>query len=145
MPTSKMDRLKGTAVIVGLSLAVTACGPGAAPPAAETGTQARPGASPNAQQVPDLTNQTNATLANGSLTPDRFAGRIGDAYRLVVSGDGAEHTLAIEGLVAAMTIAAQGDTPVEFTIVGDPGISQITVDGKPAGEFERRSASGATS
>ena len=62
----------------------------------------------------------------------------------MVEGDGAEHTLEIEELVAPTTIAAEGQTTIDFTVIGDSGELDILLDGKAVGTFERQSASGAT-
>ena len=59
-----------------------------------------------------------------------------------MTGDGTEHTLAIEELVDGETIAAEGETVISFTIEGEPGTLAITLDGNEAGTFERQSASG---
>jgi hypothetical protein len=95
-----------------------------------------------AGEIPEETFSANATIADGKLDPDRFAGQIGTAFELVIVGDGTEHTLAIEELVDDTTVAAEGETSVAFTIEGDPGELDITLDGQPAGTFERQSASG---
>jgi hypothetical protein len=126
-----------------LALGLIGCGPGQeSAPVPETGEEVRPHASPESQQRPDLTNQASATIVEGALDPNRFSGEVGSAFQLFITGDGEEHTLEIEELVAATPVAAEGETAVGFTIVGEPGISQITLDGNPAGEFERTSASG---
>jgi hypothetical protein len=61
-----------------------------------------------------------------------------------VQGDGSEHTLEIEELVAPTKIAAEGQTTIDFTVVGDPGELDILLNGKSVGIFERQAASGAT-
>ena len=80
--------------------------------------------------------QATANIADGKLDPASFAGTIGNAFELTVTGDGEEHTLAIGELVDGETIAAEGDTTVGFTIEGEPGTVDITLDGNPAGTFE---------
>ncbi len=130
-----------------LVLGLAACGPmqeSTPAPAVDTGTEIRPAASPDAGQRPDLTNRATATIVDGALEPSRFGGSIGDAFELAITGDGAEHTLVIGELVDDFPIAAEGETTVGFTIEGEPGILPITLDGNPAGEFERLSPSGLT-
>jgi hypothetical protein len=135
------------AVVLLVALSLAACGPMPEPaaPTADTGEPIRPAASPDAGEVPELTNQATATIVDGRLEPNVFAGPIGTAFQLMVTGDGTEHTLAIEELVDDFPIAAEGETAIGFTIVGEPGILQITLDGEPAGEFERQSPSGVIS
>jgi hypothetical protein len=100
--------------------------------------------SPIAGEIPEETFAATATIEDGRLQPDRFAGQVGTAFQLVITGDGAEHTLVIQELVAETSIAAEGDTTISFTVVGEPAELQITLDGEPAGIFERQAASGAT-
>lgn len=131
-----------------LVLGLAACGdlPAAEPEAAiDTGTEVRPAVSPGADELPEETSRATATIVDGQLEPDRFGGPAGTAFELVITGDGEEHTLAIEELVDNFPIAAEGETTVGFTIVGEPGMLPITLDGEPAGEFERQSASGSSS
>lgn len=110
----------------------------------DTGTPVTPPAplSPEAGEVPDQTNSATAAIVDGKLDPNTFGGQIGTAFELVVTGDGGEHTLAIQELVDGSTIAASGETTVGFTIEGEPGTLEITLDGNAAGTFERQSASG---
>lgn len=131
--------MKRSAVIVLLGLGLVACGE-----TIDTGTEVTPPPplSPEAGEVPDEVFSATATIADGKLDPDTFGGTIGTAFELTVSGDGTEHTLAIEELVDGETIAAEGETAVTFTVEGEPGSLEITLDGKPAGTFERQSASG---
>lgn len=138
--------VRGTAVLF-LALGLAACGamPEPAAPTLDTGEEIRPATSPDAGEVPELTNQATATIVDGRLEPDLFAGEIGTAFQLVITGDGTEHTLAIEELVDDYPVAAEGETAVGFTIDGEPGTLPITLDGNPAGEFERQSASGVVS
>ena len=130
--------LRGLAVGV-LALALVACGG-----AAVTGTEITPPAprSPTAGEIPEETFQAMATITGEGLDPDHFVGQIGTAFQLVVAGDGTEHTLVIAELVAETPIAATGETAIAFTVEGDPGELEITLDGQPAGTFERQSASG---
>ncbi len=126
---------------VGLfALGLVACGE-----TIDTGTPVTPPVplSPQAGEVPDEVNSATATIVDGKLDPSSFAGQIGTAFELVVTGDGTEHTLAIDELVDGSTIAADGETTVAFTIEGEPGTLNITLDGNPAGTFERQAASGA--
>jgi hypothetical protein len=128
-------------VIALVALGLVACGE-----AADRGTEITPPVplSPGAGEIPDETFQATATIANGALDPDRFAGTIGTAFELVVTGDGTEHTFQIAELVDETTIAASGQTSIAFTVEGEPDELEITLDGNPAGIFEVRSASGAT-
>jgi hypothetical protein len=126
---------------VGLfALGLVACGE-----TIDTGTPVTPPVplSPQAGEVPEEINSATATIVDGKLDPSSFAGQIGTAFELVVTGDGTEHTLAIDELVDGSTIAADGETTVAFTIEGEPGTLNITLDGNPAGTFERQAASGA--
>lgn len=130
--------LRGAAIAL-LALGLVACGD-----TIDTGTEITPPAplSPQAGEIPDETHRATATMVDGQLDPQRFGGVIGTAFELAVTGDGAEHTLAIEELVDGETIAPDGETTVAFTIEGEPGELEITLDGNPAGTFERQSASG---
>ena len=126
---------------VGLfALGLVACGE-----TIDTGTPVTPPVplSPQAGEVPEEINSATATIVDGKLDPGSFGGQIGTAFELVVTGDGTEHTLAIDELVDGSTIAADGATTVAFTIEGEPGTLNITLDGNPAGTFERQAASGA--
>ena len=100
--------------------------------------------SPTAGEIPEDTFQATATITDGGLDPDRFAGEVGTAFQLVVEGDGTEHTLEIQELVAPTTIAPEGQTTIDFTVIGDPGELDILLDGEPVGTFERQSAGGIT-
>jgi hypothetical protein len=71
------------------------------------------------------------------LDPAELGDKIGTAVILNVTGDGKEHTLGIDELVDGETIAAEGETEVDFTVEGEPGKLDITLDGQPAGTFER--------
>ena len=129
-----------------LVLGLAACGetPGGLDTPDE-GTVIVPPASPDAGEVPDVTNQAAATIVDGKLDPSSFGGLIGNAFELVITGDGTEHTFAIEELVDETTIAATGETTIGFTIEGEPGDLAITLDGENAGTFQRQSPSGVVS
>jgi hypothetical protein len=133
--------LQCAAVVAVSALVLTGCGD-----LPVTGTEVTPPVplSPTAGEIPEETFQATAAITEDGLDPDRFAGRIGTAFELVIEGDGAEHTLLIEEMVAETTIAAEGSTTVAFTIVGEPGISDIVLDGEVAGQFERQIAGGLT-
>ena len=132
--------VRGLAVVV-LILSLAACGN-----QPDIGAQITPPVpnSPIAGGGPDTTFRATAKIVNGKLDPKNFAGQIGTAFELAVTGDGTEHTLAIAELVDGKTIAPSGTTNVTFTIEGEPGDLEITLDGKPAGTFQRQSAGGAT-
>jgi hypothetical protein len=134
----RVSVMRGVGIVL-LGLGLAACGE-----MPDTGTEVTPPVplSPIAGEIPEETFQADATIADGQLSPNRFAGQIGNAFELVVTGDGTEHMLAIEQLVVATPIAAQGQTTVAFTVEGEPGELEITLDGQPAGTFERQSASG---
>lgn len=89
-------------------------------------------------ETTDTTHQATAKIVNGKLDPATFGDKIGSAFELTITGDGKEHTLAIDELVDGETIAAEGATTVAFTIEGEPGSLQITLDGQPAGTFEKQ-------
>jgi hypothetical protein len=124
-----------------LTLGLVACGQ-----VPDAGTQVTPPVplSPGAGEVPDETFRATATIANGKLQPDHFAGQIGTAFELAVTGDGKPHTLAIDELVDGENIAPNGVTNVTFTIEGEPGELDITLDGASVGTFERQAAGGVT-
>lgn len=127
------------AVIALFGLGLVACGE-----TVDTGRQITPPAplSPEAGEQPDQTHRASATIVNGKLDPETYGGQIGTAFELAVTGDGKEHALAIQELVDEQTIAPTGVTVVAFTVEGDPGSLQMTLDGNPAGTFERQGASG---
>ena len=134
---------RGAAVAL-IALSLVACGETVAPtdPAEEI-TPPVP-LSPTAGEIPEDTFQATATITDEGLDPDRFAAEVGTAFRLVVEGNGTEHTLEIQELVAPTTIAAEGQTTIDFTVVGDSGELDILLDGEPVGTFERQSAGGVT-
>ena len=123
------------------ALGLAACGD-----TPDSGTQITPPVplSPTAGEIPEETFQATATITDEGLDPDQFAGQVGTAFQLVIAGDGTEHTLVIEELVAETPIAPEGETTIDFTVVGDPGPLDILLDGERAGTFERQSASGIT-
>src|ERR687895_385569 len=123
-------------------LGLAACGETAAP--TDPGEEITPPVpfSPTAGEIPEDTFQATARITEEGLDPDRFTGEVGTAFRLVVEGDGTEHTLEIQELVAPTTIAPEGQTTIDFTIVGDSGELDILLDGESVGTFERQSAGG---
>lgn len=127
------------ATIALIALGLAACGQ-----VPDPGTRITPPVpgTPEAGEIPDETFRASATIANGKLTPDNFEGGIGTAFELAVTGDGKEHTLAIDQLVDGKKIAPSGVTNVTFTIEGEPGTLNITLDGATVGTFERQAASG---
>jgi hypothetical protein len=131
------------AVVVLLALVLVACGETAAP--VDPGEEITPPVpfSPTAGEIPEDTFQATATITDEGLEPDRFAGEVGTAFRLVVVSDGSEHTLEIQELVAPTTIAPEGQTTIDFTVVGDSGELDILLDGETVGTFERQAAGGA--
>jgi hypothetical protein len=132
------------AAVVLIALGLVACGETAAP--VDPGTQITPPVpfSPTAGEIPEETFQATATITDEGLDPNQFAAVSGTAFQLVITGDGAEHTLVIEELVAETPIAPEGETTIDFTVVGDPGTLDILLDGTSVGTFERQAASGAT-
>ncbi len=136
------NSLYRAAAIVAIALGLVACGD-----VPDTGTEVTPPVplSPTAGEIPEQTFLATAAISEGSLDPDRFAGQIGTAFELEIEGDGTEHTLMIDQMVAEMAIAAEGTTTVAFTIVGEPGLADILLDGEVAGAFERQSTGGITS
>ena len=134
---------RGAAVVL-IALGLVACGETVAP--TDPGEEITPPVpfSPTAGEIPEDTFQATATITDGSLDPDRFAGEVGTAFQLVVEGDGTEHTLEIQELVAPTTIAPEGQTTIDFTVIGDSGELDILLDGESVGTFERQSAGGIT-
>ena len=134
---------RGAAIAL-VALGLVACGETAAP--VDPGTEITPPVplSPTAGEIPEDTFQATATITDEGLEPDQFAGQVGTAFQLVVEGDGTEHTLEIQELVAPTTIAAEGQTTIDFTVVGDPGELDILLDGESVGTFERQAAGGVT-
>jgi hypothetical protein len=134
---------RGAAVAL-IALVLVACGETAAP--TDPGEEITPPVplSPTAGEIPEDTFQATATITDEGLDPDRFSAEVGTAFRLVVEGDGSEHTLEIQELVAPTTIAPEGQTTIDFTVIGDSGELDILLDGEPAGTFERQGAGGIT-
>jgi hypothetical protein len=118
-----------------LILGMTACGD---TPDQGTVVQPTTEAAPDSGETTDTTHEISVTIADGKLDPAELGDTIGTAVVLNVTGDGTEHTLAIEELVDGETIAAEGQTEVGFTVEGEPGSLEITLDGQPAGTFERQ-------
>src|SRR5215208_8310897 len=133
---------RGAAIAI-VALGLVACGETAAP--VDPGSQITPPVpfSPTAGEIPEETFQATATITEEGLDPDQFSGVSGTAFQLVIKGDGTKHTLEIEELVAATTIPPEGETPIDFTITGEPGTLDILLDGKAVGTFDRQAASGA--
>jgi hypothetical protein len=95
---------------------------------------ASPVASP--RSLPQDAESATVTIEGGKLDPDRVTGQTGLPFILIVNGDGAQHTLAIEDLVSGATINAEGATEVTFTVSDDTtGELTITLDGEEAGTF----------
>jgi hypothetical protein len=134
---------RGAAITL-IVLGLVACGETAAP--IDPGTEITPPVpfSPTAGEIPEDTFQATATITDEGLEPDRFSGQVVTAFQLVVEGDGSEHTLEIQELVAPTTIAAEGQTAIDFTVVGDPGELDILLDDEIVGTFERQAAGGVT-
>lgn len=139
------QNVRGPWIARGLAIAAIGFGLIACGDQIDTGTQVTPPPplSPEAGESPDQVNRATAAIANGELDPSAFGGPIGTAFELAITGDGTEHELAIEELVDGESIAADGTTTVAFTIEGEPGTLEITLDGNQAGTFERQAASGA--
>jgi hypothetical protein len=131
------------AAVVFIALSLVACGDTAAP--VDPGEEITPPVpfSPTAGEIPEETFQATATITDEGLDPNQFAAVSGTAFRLVIEGDGAEHTFEIQELVAPTTIAPEGQTTIDFTVVGDSGELDILLDGEAVGTFERQSPSGA--
>lgn len=134
---------RGAAIAL-IALGLVACGETAAP--VDSGTQITPPVplSPTAGEIPEETFQATASITDEGLDPDQFSAVSGTAFQLVVQGNGKEHTLEIQELVAPRPIAAEGQTTIDFTVVGDPAELDILLDGKSVGTFDRQAASGAT-
>ncbi|MEZ4563215.1 MAG: hypothetical protein R2853_10800 [Thermomicrobiales bacterium] len=94
-------------------------------------------AAPGSGETTDTTHEISVKIVDGKLDPADLGDKIGTAVVLNVTGDGKEHTLAISELVDGETIAAEGETEVDFTVEGEPGKLEISLDGQPAGTFER--------
>jgi hypothetical protein len=140
--TNTRSSLAYGAALALLTLGLVACG---VTPQSTTEVTPPVPLSPAAGEMPEERAQASATITEDGLDPDRFAGQIGTGFTLTITGDGEEHTLIIQDLVAETAIAADGETNVTFTVAGDPGVSDITLDGDVVGAFERQSAAGITS
>jgi hypothetical protein len=138
------DRRTAYTLYRAVAVAALAAGLAACGDLPETGTEVTPPVplSPAAGEIPEDTFMATATITEDGLDPDLFAGRIGTAFELVIEGDGTEHILLIEEMVGETTIAPEGSTSIAFTIEGEPGISDIFLDGEMAGTFERLIAGG---
>src|ERR671917_2776999 len=133
----------GAAVAL-IALVLVACGETAAPTDPREEITPPVPLSPTAGEIPEDTFQATAAITDEGLDPDRFTGEVGTAFQLVVEGDGTEHTLEIQELVAPTTIAPEGQTTIDFTVIGDSGELDILLDGQTVGTFERQSAGGIT-
>jgi hypothetical protein len=133
---------RGAAIAL-LAIGLAACGETASP--VDSGTQITPPVpfSPTAGEIPEETFQATATITDEGLDPDQFSAVSGTAFQLVITGNGTEHTLEIEELVAKTPIAPEGETAIDFTVTGEPGTLDILLDGKAVATFERQAASGA--
>src|SRR5215216_1351554 len=80
---------RGAAIVL-IALGLVACGETASP--VDPGTAITPPVplSPTAGEIPEETFQATATITNGTLDPNQFAGVAGTAFQLVVQGDGKE-------------------------------------------------------
>ena len=152
-------RRRGLALVVLLSLTLAACGgeeeaddgenefdAGGEPTAVRSILDASPEAlaSPSTVDLPQDAGTATVAIRDGALEPDTIEGQIGQPFILTVEGDGAEHTLAIEGLVDEEPIAAEGETLVQFTVEGEAGDKAILLDGEEAGTFRAQAAGGLT-
>jgi hypothetical protein len=133
MSFGKLTQWGTRGAVVGLMvLGLSACGD---TPDQGTVVQPTTEASPNSGETTDTTHEITVTIVDGKLDPAEIGDSVGTAVVLNVTGDGEEHTLAIEGLVDGETIAADGQTEVDFTVEGEPGSLDITLDGESAGTF----------
>ena len=112
------------------------------PDSQDIGRVATPAGGPPMENTAIEAEGTIVSLRDGKLDPDRLEGTPGESFVMTVNGDGAEHTLEIEGLVDSQTIAADGPTQVQFTVAEQPGEFSILIDGEQAGIFASQSASG---
>jgi hypothetical protein len=85
------------------------------------------------------------SIRDGKLDPFSIEAQPGAPVVLIVNGDGTEHTFAIENLVDETTIAAEGQSRVEFSNSEEPGTFEIMIDGEPGGEFKAMDAAGISS
>src|SRR5215210_4016862 len=128
---------RGAAIAL-IAVGLVACGETAAP--VDPGEEITPPVplSPTAGEIPEETFQATATITEEGLDPDQFSAVSGTAFQLVVTGDGTEHTLEIEELVAETPIAAEGETAIDFTVTGEPATLDILLDGNTVGTFQRQ-------
>ena len=79
-----------------LVLGLAACGD-----MPEQGTVVEPTteAAPDSGETTETTHEISVTIVDGKLDPAELGDQIGTAVILNVTGDGTEHTLAIDGLV----------------------------------------------
>ena len=131
--TVKMWGMRG-AVMGLLVFGLSACGE-----MPDKGTVVEPTteAAPGTGETTDTTHEISVKIVDGKLDPSELGDKIGTAVVLNVTGDGKEHQLGIDELVDGETIAADGQTEIDFTVEGEPGKLEITLDGQPAGTFER--------
>ena len=131
--TVKMWGMRG-AVMGLLVFGLSACGE-----MPDKGTVVEPTteAAPGSGETTDTTHEISVKIVDGKLDPSELGDKIGTAVVLSVTGDGKEHQLGIDELVDGETIAADGQTEIDFTVEGEPGKLEITLDGQPAGTFER--------
>lgn len=112
------------------------------PDTRDIGMVATPAATPGLENTVIEAEGTVVSLQDGQLEPNRLTGTPGDSFVMIINGDGTEHTLEIEGLVDSQTIAAEGQTQVQFTVAEQTGEFPILIDGEEAGLFASQSASG---
>jgi hypothetical protein len=86
--------------------------------------------------LPQDADTASVVIRDGGLEPEVIEGRVGMPYVLTVTGDGEEHRLSIDGIVAETAIAPEGDTVVQFTVPEmGTGDHDILLDGQKAGTF----------
>lgn len=88
------------------------------------------------------TEGTVVTLKDGKLAESPIEGTVGSPMVITITGDGKEHTFEIPEVVEQMTIAAEGETNVEFLVPEEPGTYEVLIDGAKGGEFEAQDAAG---
>lgn len=82
-------------------------------------------------------------IKDGKLDPETVSGTVGLPFIMTVRGDGSAHVLDIQDLVADYPIAADGETPVQFTVAeGSEGDKDILLDGEEAGTFRSQDVGG---
>lgn len=100
-------------------------------------------ASPAGVEAIIAENTATVAIKDGKIEPKTVEALLGKPFTLVVTGDGTEHTLAIDTFVDGETVAATGDTEIQFDVDGAGGEYTITIDGKDAGTFTASEAGGA--